>query len=257
LWQYQSGTGSTDICYNNGSFTTTNFGNFWSSFATAINAATSNNMNVSFGLINEPHSGATVGGSTVSGWYAYVQAAITAIRGSGNNNMIYAPGWSYSDIASFISNGSAAQHLLLTDSANNLGVAVHSYNGQLSATQEGFFTNPSNANNTTAFRDAAAAIMTWSRANGNIKIHVGELACDNGNPTGTLTIAQNQIADWQSYCVANKDIIVSWNWWACGNAATWGTADSTSFGNNWGLNSGTDSNPSSYMSLISSYLGQF
>ncbi len=243
-WQYNNSHGDTDVCYRGGTFTTTQFQDFHGKMATAINSATNNNQNVSFGLMNEPHQNAVVGGSTVAGWYAYAQAAINGIRNSGNINTIWIPGWNYTDCGSFVSNGSAAQHLLLTDSLNNLGVTVHNYNGQ--GVGE-YNTNPGNASNTTALRDACSSLLSWSRANGNIKINIGEIAIDAGSNNGTLLIAQNQWADWQAFCVTNKDVITGWNWWASSEDAWWNTGDSrASSGFHWGLTNGLSS--SSYPS---------
>lgn len=247
-WQYNAGTGDTDICYQGAAMVDLGFKSWWTYFSQAFVAATTSSEYLSFGLINEPHSGALTGGGSVSSWYAFAQAAITGIRSVGVTNRIYVPGWSYADCASFVSNGSAAQHLLLTDSNNNLAVSVHNYNGQL--------TINGNNSSTTALRDAMAAVVSWSRSNGNILINVGELAIDVGSPNGSSSVATNQWSDWQSYCVTNKDIITGWEWWAVSENGWWGTGDSsTSF--NWGLTNGSNTTASVYMNLIQTSLGAF
>lgn len=246
--QYNAGTGGTDVCYQGTTFTTADFSKWWALFAGDIYSNTTGSSLVSFGLMNEPHYGAVVGGGAVADWYAYAQAAITGIRNLNIGTRIYVPGWSYADCASFVSNGSAAEHLLLTDSLNNLGVEVHNYNGQLTTT--------GNNSSTTALQDAMAAIVAWSRANGNILINVGEAAIDVGAPNGSSAVATAQWADWQAFCVANKDIITSWCWWAVSENGWWSTSDSSG-GFNWGLTNGSNTTPSVYMNLIQTSLGAF
>lgn len=238
-WQPNNTTHDTDICYRGAKFTQANFADFWSKMATAINTFSNNNQNICFGLINEPHFGAITGGDAVSNWYSYVQAAITGIRGTGATNTIYCPGWGFADSASFVSSGSAAQHLLLNDPLNNLGVTCHNYNGQI--------VSKGNPSSSTALRDACSSLLSWARSNNITKINIGELAIDNGNPNGSLSVAQNQWADWQSFCLANKDIITGWNWWATGENGWWETNDSST-GSLWDLidgvtNSSFPSNP--------------
>lgn len=255
-WQFNAAVGGTDVCYQGASFNGDDLASFWYNFSGAINTATGNDQRVTFGLMNEPHSGTVVGGGVVSDWYGLLNNVIANIRGNGSTNMIWVPGWNYADSYEFTRNGSSDQHLTLGDAIKGkLGVTVHNYNGQGVGD---FNSNPGNDNSTTALRDAMSDLVSWSRANGNIPINVGEIAIDNGNPTGTLTIAQNQWADWQAYCVANNDIITSWCWWATSESGWWGVGDSRN-GENWGLTPRTsdDQTPSTYMNLIQTTLGQF
>ena len=69
-------------------------------------------------------------------------------------------------------------------------------------------------------RDACLALVIWARTN-EAKVHIGELAIDageNGRTTycGTFATAQRQWADWNSFCLANIDVLVGWNWLAIG-----------------------------------------
>lgn len=247
-WQYNAATGGTDICYQGAAFTKSDFKSFWSALASAINTATSNDQRVSFAIMNEPHHGTVTAPNTISEWTPYAQYAIDGIRGTGATNRIWYQGWDYDDCGTFVSNGSAAQFLTLTDSKNNLGVEVHNYNGQLTTT--------GNNSSTTALRDAMSSVLAWSQAHNNIPILVGEAAIDLGQPNGSLSVAQNQWADWQAFCVANKTNIAGWCWWAVSEDAWWPTSDSSG-DFNWGLTDGCDSCPSSYMNLIQTSLGSF
>jgi hypothetical protein len=247
-WQYSNVTFDTNVCYQGAIFTSADFQTWWQNFTSAFVAATTSSSMLAFGLMNEPHSGAVTGGGSVASWYSIAQGGISGIRAAGVTNRIYVSGWSYADCGAFVSNGSAAQHLLLTDSANNLAVEVHNYNGQLTTT--------GNRSTTTALQDYMAAIVSWSRANGNILINVGELAIDAGAPNGTSAVATAQWADWQAYCVANKDIITGWEWWAVSENGWWSTSDSSG-GFNWGLTNGSNTTASVYMNLIQTSLGAF
>jgi pimeloyl-ACP methyl ester carboxylesterase len=243
-WQYNPACTDTDITYRGTSFTPANFADFWAKFATALNAATGNDQGLAFGLINEPHTqnngpAGTVG-ITLVNWYACAQAAITAIRATGATNTILVPGMNYADSGSFMTNGSAQQHLLLNDPLKNLAVSVHNYAG-LGSTS------------TTILRDTTSALVTWARAN-KVKVHVGEVAIDAGAPAGTLAIATAQWADWTAFVKANSDVILGWCWFATGVGGWWDNGDSTG-GKHWGLaQSGTENVPSVYMNLIKSSL---
>jgi predicted esterase len=243
-WGYNASIGDTDITYRGAAFSAANFGAFWGPFAAAINAATGNDNGVAFGLMNEPHtqSNGPSGGVGVSlaNWFADAQAAITAIRATGATNLILVPGMSYTDSASFISNGSAAQFLTLNDPLKNTAVSVHNYDGLGSSS-------------TTALRDATSALVSWARTN-NLKVHLGEIAIDDGAPTGSATTAAAQWADWTAFVKANSDVVLGWCWWATGASGWWDNGDSSN-GSHWGLTqSGSDNTPSVYMNLIKSSL---
>lgn len=254
LFGYNAAVGNTDIAYQGGSFAPSDFGNFWGPMASAVNTATGNSQLVSFDLINEPHSGTVVAGGGVSQWTPYCQAAITAIRATGATNRIYYEPYNFSDPAGFVTDGSATEFLKLKDPVGNLAISIHNYYGN--GVGQNFGNNPGNANSTTALSDAMANIVTWSRANGNIIINIGEIAVDAGQPNGSHSIAVNQWANWQSFCLANKDIIDGWSWWGCSEYEWWPTSDSSQ-GANWALNTGNDTTASVYMGIIQTTLGSF
>jgi hypothetical protein len=217
-WQYNSKSGvtpsgefigDTDIVYKDSAFTAAEFADFWGKFAAAINGVTANNQRVAFDLINEPHTHAESGNKTgdigisLADWFACAQAAINAIRGTGATNTIFVPGMAYTSASSFTTNGSSTawENLWLTD--KNIAVTVHCYAGLGSASP-------------TVIRDACSALVTWARPKG-IKVNIGEIAINagpNSRPAycSTFAVAQAQWADWKSFCVANDDVLVGWNW---------------------------------------------
>jgi aryl-phospho-beta-D-glucosidase BglC (GH1 family) len=210
-WQYNRHSGDTDIVYKDAAFTPAQFGDFWGKFAAAINGVTGNDQRVAFDLINEPHTHAESGGQdgdigiSLTNWFACAQAAITAIRGAAASNTILVPGMAYADASSFLTNGSAAKWLRLTDPLENIAVTVHCYTGL----------GPSSA---TVLPDACADLVAWARAN-SIKVHIGEIVVNagaNGRPTfcGTVATAPDQWDKWNIFCVENSDVIVGWDWWA-------------------------------------------
>jgi aryl-phospho-beta-D-glucosidase BglC (GH1 family) len=239
-WQYGSASGDTDILYDDAPFTPADFGDFWAGFAAAINAATLNDPRVAFDLINEPHQPGSGkpgdhGISTVA-WFACAQQAITAIRAKGVANTILVPGMNFADCATFVAS-SAASWLTLNDPLNNIAVTVHQYNGLGSSSP-------------TVLSATCADVVIWARSHG-LRLHVGEIAIDAGQPMGLLATAQQQWADWNRFCVENSDVIVGWNWWAVSEDGWWSTADSSG-GSNWGLTLDDGATPSRYMTLVAS-----
>lgn len=251
-WQYNAASHDTDIVYGNAAFNSAHFADFWGKFATAINGVTVNDQRVAFDLINEPHthaeSGNKVGdiGISLADWFTCAQAAINAIRAAGATNTIFVPGMAYTAASSFTTNGSSTAWLNLTDPQNNIAVSVHCYTGLGSASP-------------TVLRDACSALVTWARTNA-IKVNIGEIAIDAGDNSkapfcSTFAIATAQWADWNSFCVANNDVLVGWNWW--GNSAPdwWNQGDSCNpEGFHWGLTLDDGATQSIYMELIEATL---
>ena len=250
-WQYNKATGTTDIVYDNAAFTSAAFADFWGKFAPVINGLTGNDQRVAFDLINEPHETSAGGdiGITLADWFACAQAAVTAIRAAGAANVIFVPGIEWTAASSFVSNGSAAAWLTLTDPQKNIAVTVHCYDGVGSASP-------------TVLRDACSALVNWARTS-SVKIHIGEIALNaggNGRPNfcSTLATAQVQWADWNSFCTENNDVVVGWNWWANSAAGWWNQNDSCddpSDREHWGLTLDDGVTQTVYMDLIESTLG--
>ena len=274
-WQYNSKSGikpsgefigDTDIVYKDSAFTAAEFANFWGKFAAAINGVTGNDQRVAFDLINEPHTHAQSGNKTgdigisLPDWFAYAEAVINAIRATGATNTIFVPGMAYTSASSFTTNGSSTawENLWLTD--KNIAVTVHCYDG---------ITNLNSVKSTkpiTVLRNACSGLVSWARTHG-IKVNIGEIALDagdNGRPSpingtpafcSTFPTAQAQWADWNSFCLANSDVIVGWNWW--GNSASnwWNQGDSCDpRGFHWGLTLDDGVTQTAYMDLIQATL---
>jgi hypothetical protein len=216
--QYNSRSKDTDIVYKNAAFTPAQFADFWGKLAAATNGVTGNDQRVAFDLINEPHTHAESGGKagdigiSLTNWFACAQAAITAIRGAAASNTILVPGMAYTDASSFITNGSAAKWLTLTDPLENIAVTVHCYTG-------------SGSSSATVLPEACAALVAWARANRS-KVHIGEIAVNagaNGRTTlcGTRAMTHDQWDKWNTFCAENSDVIVDWDWWANRASGDW------------------------------------
>ncbi len=251
-WQFNPASGDTDVVYAGAAFTAADFADFWGKFAAAVNLATGNDQRVAFDLMNEPHTHTESGnrpgdlGISQANWFSSAQAAITAIRAAGATNTVFVPGMAYTAASSFVSNGSAASWLALTDPLANLAVTVHCYSGL-------------NSGSPTVLSTACAGLVSWARGNG-VKVQVGEIAIDagpNGRPAfgSTLAAAQAQWSDWQQFCLANDDVIVGWNWWANSAKDWWNQGDSQDpQGFHWGLTVDNGTTQTVYATLIEASL---
>lgn len=251
-WQYNTASGDTDIVYDDAAFTAAAFASFWGKFATALNGVTGNDQRVAFDLINEPHTHAESGnkagdmGIGLADWFACAQAAINAIRAAGATNTIFVPGMAYTAASSFTTNGSATEWLKLTDPQKNIAITVHCYTGLGSASP-------------IVLRGACSALVTWARTNG-IKVHVGEIAIDAGSNgrsvhCSTFPTAQAQWTDWNSFCIANNDVLVGWLWWGNSAPGWWNQGDSCDAeGFHWGLTLNNGTTQTVYMDLIEATL---
>jgi hypothetical protein len=252
MWQFNTASGDTDIVYDDVAFTAASFADFWGKFAAAVNGVTGGDQRVGFDLINEPHTHAESGnkpgdiGISLTSWFACAQAAITSIRAVGAKNTIFVPGMAYTAASSFTANGSSTAWLTLNDPEKNIAVSVHCYSGLGSSS-------------TSVLGDSHAALVTWARANG-IKVGTGEIAIDagnNGRPVycSTFATAQTQWADWQSFCIANDDVLIGWNWWGNSAPAWWNQGDSCdSDGFHWALTLDDGATQTVYMNLIEASL---
>jgi hypothetical protein len=254
-WQYNTASGDTDIVYDDAPFTSAQFADFWGKFAAAINTVTGNDQRVAFDLLNEPHTHAESGnkpgdiGISLADWFACAQAAVTAIRAAGPTNTVFVPGMAYTAASSFTTNGSATAWATLGDPQTNIAVTVHCYSGLGS-------TSPS------VLRDSCSALVAWARTNG-IKVNIGEIAINAGAnglpghcPESTFAIAQAQWADWASFCIANDDVLVGWNWWAnSAGGGWWNQGDSCQAnGYHWGLTLDNGATQTIFMDLIQTTL---
>jgi endoglucanase len=247
-WQFNPASVDTDIVYDAAPFGDGHFADFWSRFAAAINGVTAHDGRVAFDLINEPHTHAESGkpgdiGISVTAWFLCAQAAIDAIRAVGATNTIFVPGMAYSAASSFTTNGSAAGWLALVDPLANIAVSVHCYSGLRSLRRA-------------SLRRACSAVVSWAGAAG-VKVHIGEIAIDaggNGRPSfcSSFARAARQWADWNAFCLENRDVLVGWNWWGNSAAGWWNEGDSCDAvsGFHWGLTLDDGATQTVYMDLI-------
>lgn len=239
-WQYNNTIGDTDMCYYGGAFTSAQFSDFWGKMATLF----SYDERIAFGLINEPHvsSGGGMVGITLNNWFLYAQNAVNAIRGAGSSNYIVVPGMGYASAGSWVSNGSAAKFIAMTDTftPKRLIAECHNYGA----------TFASAANDLASENSAMAA---HARTNG-YKVFVGECA-QSANPT-TNPASANDIAQWANWVTFNtstySDVMLGWTWFGCDDntQAGWGTDFF-----HWSLvNPGTNNVDSQFMNLIENTL---
>jgi Cellulase (glycosyl hydrolase family 5) len=258
-WQFNINSSDTDVVYNSSSFTAAAFSDFWGKFASAMNAAVSSVGkpvgNVVYELINEPHerSGKPSDiGITIDDWFSYARAALTAIRLPGtNNNTVLIPGMNYAAAHMFTTNGSAAKYEALFGAEKNVAVTVHCYFGTV---------DPKSEVSTVlrqAFESAdvsapagTPSLIQWARQK-NVKVHVGEIAVDAGDPGSSLVAGQAKWQQWHDFCVENDDVIIGWNWWANTQPPFGWHGDSTQ-GNHWPLTKTGGTTQTVYMDVIES-----
>jgi hypothetical protein len=152
----------------------------------------------------------------------------------------------YTDASSFTTNGSSTEWLTLSDPGNDLAVTVHCYSGLGSATP-------------TVLSDACSTLVAWARTN-EINVGIGEIAIDagdNGRPThcSAFATAQAQWTAWNSFCTANSDVVIGWNWWGNSASGWWNQGDSCDpEGLHWGLTLDDGATQTVYMDLIEATL---
>ncbi|KAJ4415929.1 hypothetical protein N0V82_007050 [Gnomoniopsis sp. IMI 355080] len=170
------------------------FAALWTSLATEY----SNNTNVIFGIMNEPHD------LTVSTWADTVQAAVTAIRAVAPDNMILMPGSSYSSAATLPTE--AGPYLLNVTNpdgtTDNLMFDVHKY---LDSDNSGTSTECVTNN----IDDAFEPLATWLRTN-NRQAMLSETG--GGNTASCIQYVCEELA----YLNENSDVFLGYVGWAAG-----------------------------------------
>ncbi|ORY56371.1 glycoside hydrolase superfamily [Pseudomassariella vexata] len=168
----------------------------WTSLATKYASETK----VIFGVMNEPHD------VTVSTWAETVQAAVTAIRNAGaTSQYITLPGSDYQSAGSFISDGSAAALLGITNpdgTTTNLIFDVHKY---LDSDNSGTSTECVTNN----IDDAFSPLATWLRKEGRMAI-----LTETGG--GNVASCEKYVCEEIAYLNANSDVYLGYIGWAAG-----------------------------------------
>jgi endoglucanase len=176
------------------------FASFWRELASRYK----NNPYVIFGLMNEPYNMAA------ADWRRAVEAAISAIRGTGAKNLILVPGVRWTGAHSWLSGGSGSNGAVfasLKDPANNMMFEVHQY---FDSDYSGTSSTCQNENiGVTTLQNFTA----WAREN-NHRAMVGELGAANNSTC--LTALDRML----SYMEKNSDVWNGWTYWAAG--AWWG-----------------------------------
>jgi endoglucanase len=176
--------------------TNAQFASLWSQLATKYKS----NTRVAFGIMNEPHD------VDINKWATTVQAAVTAIRQAGaTGNKILLPGNDYTSAGAFISNGSGAALIKVTNldgSTTNLIFDVHRY---LDSDNSGTHTNCV-TNNVGDFQ----TLGNWLRTNKRQAI----LTETGGGASDSSCLADvcQELAELNLY----SDVYLGWTGWAAG-----------------------------------------
>lgn len=214
--------------------TTEQFAAFWGELA----ARFANNTNVIFGIMNEPHDMPT---SLV---LQNDQAAVTAIRAAGANQLILVPGngytgghgWTQNTGSTGTDEPSSDYIYKITDPANNWAVDIHEYldsdfSGSHVACTQPFPTN-------------MAALTSWLQEH-SLKAFVSEFGGSNTTECATmLTEALAYMSDNEEY--------IGWSAWAAG--PFWGSSapccsDGTKLGSLEPGSTAGDGSPSLYTTV--------
>ncbi|KAF8970192.1 endoglucanase [Flammula alnicola] len=174
------------------------FAALWSSLA----AKFASNPKIIFGIMNEPHDV-----PDINLWAQSVQAAVTAIRDAGaTSQIILLPGNNWTSAETFVSNGSGAALLTVTNpdgSTTNLVFDVHKYlDSDNSGTHSDCVTN--NIDN------AWGPLAEWLRCNGRQAFNT---ETGGGNTASCVQFLCQQIA----FQAQNSDVFLGYVGWAAGN----------------------------------------
>lgn len=194
------------------------FADFWTRMAVQFK----NNPRVMYGLMNEPHDMSTIQ------WFTSAQSAITGIRSTGSNQMIFVPGNGWSGASTWTQNwydtatikvSNANAFLSLRDPANNLVASVHLY---LDANAGG---GAPDIVSPTIGVERLSGVVAWAKTNG-IRVHMSEIGAMywmDTNKTILNTAAQPALKNLFDYIQANNTVVIGWSWWAYGPPVWWAT----------------------------------
>lgn len=184
------------------------FADFWRRMSEKFK----NNPKVFFSLVNEPNTMPTMQ------WVNAANAAILAIRSTGNNTLISVPGNAWTGANQWSSNwgpdsgydvSNATAMLNIKDPANNYVFEVHNY---FDDDGSGNFKNNDCVNENIGITKIQN-VTTWAKTNKK-KVIVGEFSGIN-TPT-----CQKAVSNFITYLSNNPDVYVGWLWWSAGTP--WG-----------------------------------
>ncbi|MDQ0290787.1 cellulase family glycosylhydrolase [Oligosphaera ethanolica] len=174
------------------------FADFWQRLAERFK----NDDRVIFGLVNEPHD------MPVATWLDAANAAITAIRQTGANNLILVPGGNWTSAFSWFNDwGDGANADIMdgvVDPADNFAFEVHLYFDADNSGTSTAVVSP------TIGPDRLAPFAQWCREN-NFRAFLGEVGAPNS--TDGLTALTNTLAYLQNEA---QDVFLGWTYWAAG-----------------------------------------
>ncbi|HSD40165.1 MAG TPA: glycoside hydrolase family 5 protein [Rhodocyclaceae bacterium] len=173
------------------------FADLWTRLATRYKG----NARVIFALMNEPHD------MSSETWLAAANAAISAIRATGANNLILVPGNGWTGAASWgldwYGTPNASVMLGVVDPGNNYAYEVHQYLDGDGSGASGTCVS------TTIGAERLAGFTSWLKTN-NKRAFLGEFA--GGNNATCQAAVTGALAHMQT----NKDVWIGWTWWAAG-----------------------------------------
>jgi endoglucanase len=182
------------------------FADFWSRLATTYK----NNTRVVFNLMNEPNTMPT------EQWVSASNAAISAIRSAGANNLILVPGNGFTGAWTWSSNSygtpNATAMLSVTDPSNNYAFDVHQY-----LDTDGSGTSATIANNDpTIGAQRLAGFTQWLHDN-HRRGFLGEFAVAGSTiGSGPTQIGDEALQNMLNVVQTNSDVWLGWTWWGGG-----------------------------------------
>jgi endoglucanase len=185
------------IGQSNGQVTNAHFADFWSK----LSALFKNNPKVIFGLMNEPYN------LDVSTWATTCNAAISAIRAGGANQLILVPGTAWTGAHSWQSTSvccggkSNAQAMAaISDPLDNWAYDMHQYLDSNFAGHNSVCVGPN------VVSDLVAQTTTFLRSRG-FKAFLGEFG--GGANQACYDATKNLL----SHMEQNSDVWLGWTWW--------------------------------------------
>ncbi|RDW83008.1 hypothetical protein BP5796_04499 [Coleophoma crateriformis] len=176
------------------------FVSLWTQLATKY----ASQSKVLFGIMNEPHD------LDIATWAATCQKVVTAIRNAGaSTQMILLPGNNFASAGTFVSNGSGAALIAITNpdgTTTNLILDVHKY---LDVDNSGTHAECTTDN----IADAFALVADFLRTNSRQAL-VSETGAGSSASCFTDFCAQN------AYLNSNSDVFLGYIAWAAGSFAT-------------------------------------
>jgi endoglucanase len=180
----------------------TDLADLWTKLGTEF----ANREGVIFGLMNEPHD------MTTENVVDFTNLALTAIRGTGANNLVLVEGNGFSGGHSWLDNwyGTSNATAMLGIAADaNLAFEVHQYVDNNPGTDADYSGTTDNVESPTIAAEKLVGFTDWLRAN-NLRGFLGEIGTPD-SPLGTQAMF-NGI----NFVENNADVWLGWTLWSGG-----------------------------------------